>query len=170
MSGYPSHCSNLQGTARPDFLFRPVSLYHCQSGCGSYPASCSVRALSPGVKAAESWNWRHITIWECRDEEYLAFTSTLSIHHAWGLDKAATSLLPFFLSFRVLCYVVGTPVYWQTFKVNRQSVVHSLCNRIWVSMEVFVATAVSSESLNRWTSKGVFLITDMHWYVPNPCT
>lgn len=113
--GYPSHCSDLQGTARPGFLFRPVNLYHRQSGCGSYPASCSSRTLSPGVKTTESWSWPHVTIWEFRDQEYVAFTSTLPIHlHAWGLDIATTSLLPFFLSFCVLCYGVGTPVYRHT--------------------------------------------------------
>jgi hypothetical protein len=114
MSGYPSHCSDLRGTARPGFLLRPVNLCHCQSRCGSQSVSCSSGALSPGVKAAESWSLPYITIWECRDEEYLAFTFTLSIHlHAWGLDIATTSLLPFLLSIRVLCYGMGTPAYQQ---------------------------------------------------------
>ena len=41
---------------------------------------------------------------------------------------------------------------------------HRLYNRIWVPNEVFLATSVSSESLNRWTSNGVFLNSDMYLY------
>jgi hypothetical protein len=89
MSGYASHGSDVQWTSRPGFRSRPVILYHRQSGCESYPASCSSEVFSPVVKAAESWSWSHTTIWESRDQEYLTFTSSVPIPlHFWGLDIA----------------------------------------------------------------------------------